>query len=512
MTDSRTETVEDPASGSPAPNSRLTHLSLGDRSLREHTARGTIINAAFSIGLAGLNVSQRFFIAIFLTVADYGLWGLIFAAVTAVLWLKEVGIGDKFVQQDEPDQELAFQKAFTLNLMWSLLFFVLVLAAVPAFAQLYGRTEIILPGFLLALTVLSSAFRFPTAVFYRQMRFVRQRALQAIEPVVGFVVTMTLGIAGFGYWSLVIGLLAGVWAAAAAATIACPYRLALRYDRGTLGEYVSFSWPLLVNGATGLVVVQVSVILGEAEVGLAGVAAIGLAGNIAAFADRVDQIVMMTLYPAVCAVRDRVDLLFESFTKSNRLALIWGMPFGFGLALFAPDLVNLVLGDKWEVATALLQVFGITAAVAQIGFNWPAFQRAVGDTKPLAVHALGGLSTFIVVGVPGLLMWGLTGYAVAIGCMTAVQLAIRTHYLRKLFGGFDLARHSARAIVPVVPAVGTILALRLVEGAERPLGVVFGELALYAFVVVVATWTAERTLLRELTSYLRRSARPAPAA
>ena len=32
-----------------------------------------------------------------------------------LVWLKQVGIGDKYIQQDEGDQERAFQKAFTLE-------------------------------------------------------------------------------------------------------------------------------------------------------------------------------------------------------------------------------------------------------------------------------------------------------------------------------------------------------------------------------------------------------------
>ena len=31
--------------------------------------------------------------------------------------LKMVGISDKYIQQEEPDQELAFQKAFTLEIL-----------------------------------------------------------------------------------------------------------------------------------------------------------------------------------------------------------------------------------------------------------------------------------------------------------------------------------------------------------------------------------------------------------
>lgn len=487
-------------------------LRFGGGSLREHTARGTIVNAAFSIGLAGLGLARNFLIAIFLTAADYGLWGLIYVAVTAVLWLMEIGIGDKFIQQDEEDQEVAFQKAFTLNLLWTALFCGLILVTVPVFSLLYGRPEIILPGWLFVVGIFANVFRTPTWIFYREMQFVRQRTLMAVEPVVGFIVTMALGFSGAGYWSLVVGVVSGMWAAGIVALVFSPYKIRLRYERVALREYFSFGWPLVISSGSGMIVIQLAVVLGQHTAGLAGVGAIGLAGTIAAFADRVDQIVTQTLYPAVCAVRDRSDLLFESFTKSNRLALIWGVPFGVGLALFAPDLVRYVLGEKWEVATGLLQVFGITAAVNQIGFNWPAFQRAIGQTRPLAVYGFSGLIIFVVVGVPAMLAWGVAGYAVVICTMTAVQLVIRTHFLRKLFSGFDMVRHSLRALTPSVPAVAIVLAMRLTEPPTRPAGVVVAELAAYVLVTCAATWAAERDLLRELFGYLRGRSRAAQAA
>lgn len=89
--------------------------------------------------------------------------------------------------------------------------------------------------------------------------------------------------------------------------------------------------------------------------GLAGVGVIVLAATISDYTNRVDSIVTETLYPAICAVRDRSELLAESFVKSNRLALMWGMPFGIGLAMFAPDLVEFVLGSRWRPGVTLIR-------------------------------------------------------------------------------------------------------------------------------------------------------------
>ena len=182
------------------------------------------------------------------------------------------------------------------------------------------------------------------------MRYGRQRTIQAVDPVVGLAVTIALAVAGLGYWSLVVGTVVGAVAGAVVAVLASPYPLALRYNRGTLRSYASFSWPLILASASTLVIAQGTLLVGERVLGLAAVGAITLASSVSDYTNRVDQIVTATLYPAICAVRDRRDALFESFVKPNRLALMWGMPFGIGLALFAADLVRFGLGPRWEPA------------------------------------------------------------------------------------------------------------------------------------------------------------------
>ena len=53
-----------------------------------------------------------------------------------------------------------------------------------------------------------------------------------------------------------LGPVAGSICGGIAAVATSPYPLRLRYDRGTLREYFSFSWPLLAASASGLVIVQ----------------------------------------------------------------------------------------------------------------------------------------------------------------------------------------------------------------------------------------------------------------
>ena len=482
---------------------RLSRFGIRGLTLRHQAARGTIVNAAFTIGVSLLALVKGFILAGFLSRADYGVWGVLAVSLGTLVLLKQVGISDKYVQQEDDDQELAFQRAFTMELLVTGAFVVLLLAALPLVAWVYGEPKLILPGAALVAILPAGLLQMPLFVHYRRMDFVRQRLLQSVDPVVAFAVSIALAVAGAGYWAFVAGILAGAWAAAAAAVLTSPFKLAIRYDRLTLRSYFGFSWPLFIAMLGSVVIAQSSALMTDLHLGLAAVGAITLAHTITQFAERVDHLITETLYPAICAVRDRVDLLQESFVKSNRLALMWSMPFGFGLTLFAPDLVDFAIGDQWQPAVVVLQVYGAAAALSGVAFNWDAYFRAVGDTKPMAVASMAAMVTFLVTAIPLLIEFGLPGFAAGIAAQAVAHMLCRAWFLSRLFRGFHYVGHALRAIVPTVPAILAVLLVRWVEEGDRTALMALGELAFYLGTIAACTVAFEGRLLREALGYLR---------
>ena len=478
--------------------------------LRIRAARGTIVNAAFLIGVNTLNLLRGFLVAAFLTTAEYGVWGVVLVVLFTLMFLRQVGIGDKYIQQDEPDQERAFCKAMTFELALAGVVAVAGAALVPALAAIFGEPGIIAPALVSLLVVPAHALQAPLWIFYREMNFVRQRKLQILDPVTGFVIAVALLIAGWSYWALIVGVVAGGWVGALVSLRASPYRFRWTWDRPALRSYATFSWPLFLAGMSGVVVGQGLLIVGEAKLGLAGVGIIALASTISQYSDRADQAITQTIYPTICAVKDRADLLYEAFVKSNRLALMWGAPFGLGLALFAEDLVQFGIGERWRPGIGLMQAIGISVAVHQIGFNWDAFYRARADTKPIAIAAGISIVAFLAIGLPLLATGGLRGLAIATLLVEAVNFALRMFFLRRLFPGFRILRHAGRALLPSLPAVALVVGLRLAAGEQGTLPAALAVFALYVATTLVATALIERRLLREMLDYLRR--RPAAGA
>jgi O-antigen/teichoic acid export membrane protein len=502
--------ANDPYSDSDAVRRR--RAEIGEGPLRHHVARGTIVNSLYLVFVNALTIVQGLLAARLLGAAEYGLWGLLLIIFGTLSYLGSLGLNDKYIQQDHSDQEAAFQVAFTLQALLCIFLALIALVAVPLSALLYDSPEIVLPGLLTAFAMPLIAFETPVWVFYRRMDFARTRLLASVRPVVMFVVTIPLAAAGLGFWSLVIGSIAGVVAGAVAAVVVSPYKLRLRYERGAVREYTSFSWPVLASSLMTVVTFQVPAAIVSRTIGAAAIGAITLTSQITQYTRRVDQVVTHALYPAICAVKDRRDLLFESFSKSNRLAVLWAFPLGVGASLFAAELVNFVLGERWELVVPLLQVLGLAAAIDQIGFNWTAFARARGETRILAVESGLVFIAVLGVGVPLLLLEGLSGYAVGILAGTLVALGVRLVYLTRLFPALDLVNHVLGAIIPTVLAAGAVLLGRATlpsgGGALRTVA----ELLAYAAIALAATWATERVLLKEAFGYLRRAARPATAA
>ena len=145
---------------------------------------------------------------------------------------------------------------------------------------------------------------------------------------------------------------------------------------------------MFVTAVAALLVAQGQVaVFGLSEDGLAAAGWITLAATLTRYADRADQILATTIYPAIVRVRDRADVLEELFAKSNRLTLMWAFPFGAGPGAVRRRPVVFVLGDEWGGAIVLLGGLAVAAALQQLGYNWFAFYRARGESWPQAVES-----------------------------------------------------------------------------------------------------------------------------
>jgi O-antigen/teichoic acid export membrane protein len=486
-------------------------LPFGLDELPHRTVRGVAVNGIF-LGVAeALVLAQGLIAARALGPHELGVYGVVSITVVTLIALKRVGIDEAYVQQDEDEQEREFQLAFTLDLGLAVLLAAAIAVLSPLIAALYGESRLLLLMLALAYLPIAQALQAPLWVFFRRMDFLRQRGLQSIVPIVNFAVTVPLVLSGVGVWSLVIGGFLGNMACIAMAARLSPYPLRLRFDRAALRRYVAFSWPILAVTLGGLIVNQGQVIAFRIDGGLVATGYLALAVGLTRYADRADQIISPAIYPAICAVADRRQTLERLFTISTRMAATWSLGLGALFVLFGPDLVEFFLDEKWQPAVVLLQGLAATAALYQLGFGAIAFARGVGRPRLAAAEAYVAVATFLGVAIPALFLWGRTAFVFGMILSALAILGVRARYVRKLLPGLDLARLTARAIAPLVPACAAVGLVRVaLWGTDRTELQAAAELVLFLGTYAAASWLAERGLARELMQMARRrSPRPA---
>ena len=217
--------------------------------LRRRAARGTLINGAFLVALTALGLVRGFVLARFLTTDDYGIWAILVTSFGTLVFLKEVGVSDKYIQQADLDQETAFQRAFTIEVIMTGAVTALIAVVIPLVAWAYGRWELVPVGLVGLIAVPALALQAPLWIWYRRMDYFKQRLLGAADPIVGFVVAVGLAVAGAGYWALVGGPARGhLRDLRSLAVVTSPYPLRLRYD-GTVLQRVP---AVLAAAARGL--------------------------------------------------------------------------------------------------------------------------------------------------------------------------------------------------------------------------------------------------------------------
>src|SRR5436305_12629890 len=466
-------------------------LAFPREELRRRTVRGAVINALFLGGAEALVVIQGLIATILLGPQSIGLYGIVTTTAMTVVALRRIGIDEAFVQQTEEHQEEEFQRAFTLELMVGGAFSLMLAIAAPIVAVAYNDDRLL--PLMLAVAYLPTAFALqaPTWIFFRRMDFVRVRMLQAIIPVITFCVAVPLAAATHSVWALVIGPFVGNTAAVIAGLAVSPYRLRLRFDREARNRYFRFSWPIFVSSGALLLVQQGQIFAFKLHGGLAAAGYITLAVTLTRYADRADQIIATTIYPAICVVRDRMRTLEEIFVKSNRVALMWVLPFCAGFILFSPDLIRFVLGEKWHPAILLLQGLAGAAAIQQLGYNWFSFYRARGDSARQAVESAVMAATFLGLAIPALFIWGDGGYVAGRIASALLVLLVRRHYVRKLLGR-ELLRIALRGAAPVGLATAAIYLIRATAWTgARTLTEACAELVLFLVLPALLTWVPE---------------------
>jgi O-antigen/teichoic acid export membrane protein len=422
---------------------------------------------------------------------DFGLVAIGMAVLAIAISLTDFGVVAALIQQPASDKR-HLDTAWSIGLLRGLSIVVVLAIAAPYIAEGFSEpraTDIIRALGLTAL--LQAASSIEIARLSRELRFGGLAGIRLAAAIVNTIVAVVLA-NGFGPWALVWGAVAGSATHMLLSYVIAPYRPAfVLADKATAGIARFGRWIFLV----GVVAVAtdaglrwiIATRLGVVELGLYFMA-VRLAFLPAQLISELVSEVAFPVYAELQEDRRRAAKTFRGLLVSVAALLV---PVCLVFAWFVPDLVEHVLGERWQGAATVMQLLIVSSIVGLLGDNVGPVLKGSGN--PAGIAAMDALQLALVIGLgwPLVGMYGLVGAGIAWLSAVAVSQLLAALYLRKLF-----ERPFAGITIPLlailsIAILATLVAALVEAKIAGALGVV-AAIVLSAVAVVATTLAVDR--------------------
>lgn len=425
--------------------------------LKKTTAKGLAWGGVFSLIQQVLGLLFGIVIARILSPSDYGMVGMlsIFSVLASVL--QESGFVFVLTNRESVSKS-EYSTAFWFNILMSVSVYLVLYISAPYLAAYFNNEQLIsLSRYVFLGFVISSFGIVQSAYLYKQMR-VKERG---IATTAGGIFAGVLGIVlakhGWHYWGLATQMLASTLISTVILWIYSPFRPLLIIDkvflREVLPEGIKYAVPNFVVAISGNIY---SLILGKyytvSDVGFFSQATkfntygysvtLGMVRNVS--------------QPMLVQLRDHKEERLKAFRKMVRFCAFLSFPTMFCLAFVAPELVSLVLTDKWLDTAYILRILCIGGAFTTLS---TLFTYDIISQNKASLYMLLGVCSSVLKIVLAIIasFWGILSLAFV--CAFLDVLSVFVYYgFTKNNSGYSVIE-LVEDVMPVFVAVVAIIAL-----------------------------------------------------
>jgi PST family polysaccharide transporter len=383
------------------------------KDLKERIIRGGFAKicgqpASFLLRMGSLMVLGRL-----LSPKEFGLVGMVTAIVGVLSLFKDFGLSTATIQRTSVTEQQT-STLFWINIVVGGILGLLSLAIAPAVAAFYheprlvGVTAVLGAGFLF-----NAAGVQHSALLQRQMRFTTTVAIDIFSLTISIAVGIAMALKGYGYWSLV-----GMTVTLPLICTICMWLVTgwvpgRPRRRVGIRSMMRFGGTITLNGLVVYVAYNLEkVLLGR----FWGAEAIGIYGRayqlITIPTENLNSAIGGVAFSALSRIKEDQARFKSYFLKGYSFVVAMTIPITLFCALFAHDMIFVVLGQKWMEAVPIFRllaptilIFALINPMAWLLFSLGLVGRSLKIALVLAPLVIAGY----VVGLP----YGPKGIALA---------------------------------------------------------------------------------------------------
>lgn len=449
----------------------------GDNLRAKCTRSGVILGLAVSFE-RGMRLVRNMILARLLAKEDFGLMAIIFVVAQLLEASTDAGVKPSIIQNKQGGEPTYLNVAWWFQALRGLSLFAIAFFFAPLICQFYNAPELLGWLRLSFLAVVFNGLLSPRAyALEKNFRFARVAFLMQGGSFLGIVLTIVLAFLLRDVSALVIGYTAEPALRTLLSYILCPFRPSLKIDRDKLKSLLTFArgavgLPILTCIAFQMDLIVLGKMVTKAELGMYYVAAGFMQLPIELFR----KVIGAFLLPAFTEKQDDQHKLYKGLLEMTRNTALLCMPFIALLVVCAGPVLSVVFGATFSAAAipfAILSCYVLARVQSHI---LGSIFLAVGKPHIQRRCALIRLITILALMYPGVLLFGLSGAAMALLLSNSAMLAAQVICMRKTIKlrFIDYARcYQLGLSLAMIVLIPTAL-LRLLGGGSPGLNIIVG--------------------------------------
>ena len=363
--------------------------------------------------------------------ADYGLLAMATVFVAFLAMFSELGLGAAIVQKADVDEEL-LKRAFGLILIIHFSLAALLAVAAPLIAAFYAEPRVTPILRVLSLQFLLAAFAvIPDAQLQRRMEFRNRSILDFCGAVVASGTTLLMAMAGSGVWALVAGSLVSQAFKTIGINCLSPFLRWPDFSLRGMRSLLQFGGNFTAVQVFWMFLSQVDVLICAKWLGNEVLGFYSVAMQLASLpSQRISGLVNQVAFPTFARMQGELHKVGGSVLSGARVLSFFSFPVLWGMSSVAPEIVVVILGEKWALATVPLQALTLIMPLRIVGNFVATAAQGIGRSDIVlrsVVWASFVTPPVLIVGVYG---WGLLGLSLA--WLVALPLSFLQSMVRSL--------------------------------------------------------------------------------
>ncbi|MCM8566099.1 lipopolysaccharide biosynthesis protein [Thauera linaloolentis] len=326
---------------------------------------------------------------------DFGIIAMASLAIGLLDVLLDLGVNVALIQNPKATSA-HYDTAWTLRLLQSAVAASIIFLGAPLAGEYFGDARVIpVMQVLSASIIIAGLENIGIIEFQKKMQFGLDFRFMFLKRIVGFIATISAAFLMQSYWALVIGTLTGRVIGMLVSYRMHPMRPRISVEK--FGEIFAVSQWMLVRSSGQYLDTNLHKILVGRRADSAVLGGYTLADEISAMpSTELLAPINRALFPAFVAAKENIAELKRLFLMAQGVQTLIGIPAGIGLAMVAPEIVGLLLGEKWLPAVPFVQILALVGSIQAITTSGGYVLITLGRVRQIALISWAQIGVFVI--------------------------------------------------------------------------------------------------------------------